>query len=292
MAIDKIFFNDQVAEIAIQDIEVVNSRKREKEKFEQIVESIKRVGMLKPILVNSQNYENNGKYELLCGEGRLLASKRLGYETVMAEVIRCSRKTGFIVSLVENMARKGYTTIELARLIYNLHLKGATIEELSKITNRSKSFITDYLKLMKNGEERLIMAVEENKLPISIAARIAFASDGEVQGLLMEAIKQNVMSGSDVNIVRKLIETRMAGKKKMNADKRFRKKLNADSSLSINQLKKDFRNTIKKQEEYLRKCKRLESTVSLLQGFVEILLKDDRFMELTKGEGIKLPNLI
>jgi len=291
MAIENILFNGRVTEILIQDIEVVNSRKREKERFEQIVESIKRLGLLKPILVNSHYLEDKGKYELLCGEGRVLACKRLGYDKIMAEAISCSRKTGLIVSLVENMARKGYTTIELARLIYNLHLKGATIEELSKITNRSKSFIIQYMMLMKNGEERLIMAVEENRLPISIAARIAGAHDGEVQDLLMEAVEQKVMSGNDVNKVRKLIESRMAGKKKYSGDKN--REISApETHLSVNQLKKDFRNTIRKQEEYLKKCKRLESSVSLLHGFIETLLKDDRFTELVMGEGIKTPNFM
>jgi ParB family chromosome partitioning protein len=291
MTIEKILLNGHATEILIQDIEVISSRKREKERFEQIVESIRRLGLLKPILVNSQYLEDKGKYELLCGEGRILASKRLGYEKIMAEVISCSRKTGLIVSLVENMARKGYTTIELARLIYNLHLKKASIEELGKITNRSKSFIIQYLKLMKTGEERLIMAVEDNRLPISIAARIARAPDGEVQDLLMEAVEQKVMSGNDVNKVRKLIEIRMAGKKKYSGDKD--RGISAPGThLSLNQLKKDFRNTIKKQEGYLIKCKRLESTVSLLQGFIETLLKDDRFMELVVGEGIKIPSFI
>jgi ParB family chromosome partitioning protein len=289
MTIEKILFNSHATEILIQDIEVINSRKRKKEKFEQIVESIRRLGLLKPILVNSNYLEDKGKYELLCGEGRVLACKRLGYNKIMAEVISCHRKTGHIVSLVENMARKKYTTIELARLIYNLHLKGANIEELSKITNRSKSFITQYLNLMKNGEERLIMAVEENKLPISIAAKIAGAPDGEVQDLLIEAIEQKVMNGNGVNKVRKLIEIRMADKKKYSDKNRG---ISAPKTLlSLNQLKKDFRNTIREQEEYLIKSKRLEGTVSLLRGFIETLLKDDRFMEFVMGEGIKTPNL-
>ncbi len=290
MAIEKIQFNGHAIEISIQEIEVINSRRREKERFEQIVESIRRLGLLKPILVNDHYLEEKGKYELLCGEGRVLACKRLGHEKIMAEVINCHRNTGHIVSLVENMARKRYTTIELARLIYNLHLKGATIEELSRITNRSKSFIVQYVKLMKNGEERLIMAVEESRLPISIAARIAGAPDGEVQDLLLEAIEQKVMSGTDVNKVRKLIETRMTGKKKYRNKKRGT--LSPGTNLSLNQLKKDFRLMIRKQEEYLIKSKQLEGTVSLLNGFIETLLKDEHFMEFVRGEGIKIPSLI
>jgi len=288
MALQKILFTGTVTEIFIQDIDVINPRERDKDRFEEIVESIRRLGLLKPILVNSHYFEKKGKYELLCGEGRLLACKRLEHDKILAELISCSRKTGYIISLVENMARKKYTTIELARLIYGLHQKGTSLEELSRITNRSKSFITQYLRLMKNGEERLIKAVEEHRLPISIAARIASSPDANVQELLMEAVQQKLMSGNDVFKVKKLIETRMAGKKRLRGDK---KKGDSDPEIpfSLNQLKKNFRVTIKKQEEYIQKCKRLENTVSLLQGFIENLLKDETFKELIIKEGITIP---
>jgi len=291
MAIEKIRFTGNVMEIPIEDIEVINPRQRDKERFEEIVESIQRLGLLKPILVNSCFLSEKGKYELLCGEGRLLSCKKLGHETILAEIIDCSRKTGYVVSLVENMARKRYTTIELARLLHNLHEKGASVEKLSKITHRSTSFITQYLRLIKNGEERLIKAVEENRLPISIAARIASAPDEDVQDILMEAIEQKLMSGNDVSKVRKLIEARMAGNKKLKRKDRKKEasRTDAEITLSLSELKKDFRTTIKKQEEYIQKCKRLENTVSLLQGFIEALLKDTSFKELIISEGITIP---
>jgi len=288
MAIEKILFTGNVMEIPIQDIDVINPRQRDKDRFEEIVESIGRVGLLKPILVNSRYLEEKGKYELLCGEGRLLGCKKLGHEKILAEVISCYRKTGYVVSLVENMARKRYTTIELARLLYNLHQKGANVEKLSKITNRSTSFITQYLRLMKKGEERLIKAVEENRLPISIAARIATAPDEKVQDILMEAIEQKLMSGNDVHKVRKLIEARMAGKKRLKRKDKKKGNSKAEIAQSLNELKKDFRITIKKQEEYIHKCKRLENTVSLLQGFIEALLKDKSFKKLIISEGITI----
>ena len=60
MAIEKILFTGNVTEIHIQDIEVINPRQRDKELFEEIVESIGRVGLLKPILINSRYLEEKG----------------------------------------------------------------------------------------------------------------------------------------------------------------------------------------------------------------------------------------
>ena len=44
-------------------------------------------------------------YELICGEGRLLAQLQLGKTTVTAEVVSCTRNEAYLESLVENLAR-------------------------------------------------------------------------------------------------------------------------------------------------------------------------------------------
>ena len=63
-------------EIPIDQVKVINSRNRDKEQFEMNVESIDSVGLLKPIRVNDKFVERTGMYELICGEGRLLAQLR------------------------------------------------------------------------------------------------------------------------------------------------------------------------------------------------------------------------
>ncbi len=84
-----------------------------------------------------------------------------------------------------------------------------------------------------------------------------------------------------------MIELRMEGKKRL-GDK-GKGDSDPEIPLSLKELEKDFRNTIRKQEEYIQKCKRLEGTVSLLQGFVETILKDEGFKGLIIREGIRLP---
>ena len=57
----------------IDKVKVINSRNRDQEQFDMNVESIGGVGLMKPIRVNDKFLESTGKYELICGEGRLLA---------------------------------------------------------------------------------------------------------------------------------------------------------------------------------------------------------------------------
>ena len=74
--------------VPIAQIKVINSRNRDKEQFDMNVASIDHVGLIKPVRVNDKFLERTGMYELICGEGRLLAHQRLGHETIQAEVDR------------------------------------------------------------------------------------------------------------------------------------------------------------------------------------------------------------
>jgi ParB-like chromosome segregation protein Spo0J len=65
-----------VALISVDEIVVVNSRERDEKRFEETVRSIEVVGLQKPICVNERNLEKTGKYELVCGEGRLRAFRQ------------------------------------------------------------------------------------------------------------------------------------------------------------------------------------------------------------------------
>ena len=87
-------------EVPIDRVKVINSRNRDKEQFDMNVESIGNVGLMKPIRVNDKFLETTGFYELICGEGRLLAHKQMGKPHVLAEVVTCTRKESLLQSLI------------------------------------------------------------------------------------------------------------------------------------------------------------------------------------------------
>ena len=122
------FKDRRYEEIPVDKIKVINSRDREEEQFEMNTESIEHVGLLKPIRVNDRFLERTGLYELICGEGRLIAHKRLNAETVKAEVVTCTRKEAYLQSLIENIARTKPDSMEFARELKRLHDEGWTYE--------------------------------------------------------------------------------------------------------------------------------------------------------------------
>ena len=73
--------NESILLIPINQIEILNPRERNEKVFSEIIESIRIVGLKKPITI-TQISDRNLPYQLICGEGRIKAFKLLG-ETVM-----------------------------------------------------------------------------------------------------------------------------------------------------------------------------------------------------------------
>ena len=96
------------------------------------VQSIDNNGMLMPIRVNDKFLEKTGFYELICGEGRLIAHQRLGKSEIMAEVVTCTRKEAYLQSLIENLARSRPGTMEFARELKQLHDEGWDYARIGK----------------------------------------------------------------------------------------------------------------------------------------------------------------
>src|SRR5208283_463644 len=101
--------------VLTEKIKVINPRIRNEEQFQLNVQSIDNNGMLMPIRVNDKFLEKTGLYELICGEGRLIAHQRLGKSEIMAEVVTCTRKEAYLQSLIENLARSRPGTMQFAR---------------------------------------------------------------------------------------------------------------------------------------------------------------------------------
>jgi len=131
--------------ISADQVKVINSRLRDSQQFDMNVQSIEKTGLMKPIRVNDKFLARSGVYELVCGEGRLMAHRRLKKLEIMAEVITCSRKEAYLQSLVENIARTKPGTMDFARELKRLRDEGWSLKELSRVADGVKdTFGTTY----------------------------------------------------------------------------------------------------------------------------------------------------
>jgi len=81
--------NDEVKMVPIERIRILNPRQRDQGKFEAVVQSIKNLGLEKPIQVSLRATDEDGGpgYDLVCGQGRIEAFTAFGYKEIPAIVI-------------------------------------------------------------------------------------------------------------------------------------------------------------------------------------------------------------
>ena len=263
-------------EIPVEEIKVINSRDRDREQFEMNVESIDHVGLLKPIRVNDKFLERSGLYELICGEGRLLAHKKLGRENVLAEIITCTRKDAYLQSLVENIARTNPQSMDFARELKRLYDEGWDFKQIAGIACRSASYIREYIRLVEHGEDRLIQGVEQGVFPIKFAIQVASSKSAQLQNVLMDAFDEGVVTTSNFAQARRLIAARSRASKKEKFDQDY----------TVDQLKQDIVDVTKTKSSYVREAKSKENRFMTLLSEINALWQDENLLQIVRGEGL------
>ena len=167
--------------IPLDRIDVLNPRERNKGVFDEIVGNIKAIGLKKPITVTPRKGpDGSERYLLICGEGRMKAFRSLGEKTIPALVVAVSDENAFIMSLAENIARRQYRPLELLAGIEQLRDQGYDKKIIAQKTGLTVEYVQGILILLKNGEERLLVAVEKGRIPLNAALTIVGAGDGRV----------------------------------------------------------------------------------------------------------------
>ena len=140
------------------------------EALEELTHSVREFGLLQPIVVREGS---NGQYELIMGERRLRASRAAGLETVPAIVRDTTDDAMLRDALLENIHRVQLNPLEEAAAYQQLLEEfGATHEELAGKIGRSRSQVTNTIRLMK--------------LPVKVQTRVAAGviSAGHARALL------------------------------------------------------------------------------------------------------------
>ena len=138
----------------------------------ELAESIEQHGLIQPIAVRKVG----DRYQLISGERRTRASKLAGLPTIKAQVYEnLDDKAMAEWALIENIQRVDLNPVEVAKSYQQLiDNHGYTHEDLSKIVSKSRSAITNALRLLKLPPQVLLW-IEEGK--ISGGAARALCSD-------------------------------------------------------------------------------------------------------------------
>jgi len=127
----------------------------------ELAESIKVSGVMQPILVRPLA---DGRFQLIAGERRWLASQRAGKKTVPAIVRQVSNEQAMEMTIVENLQREDLNAMEQARAYERLGREfGLTQEQMAQRTGKDRSSVANFLRLLKLPPEVQAL-LEQDKL--------------------------------------------------------------------------------------------------------------------------------
>jgi ParB family chromosome partitioning protein len=134
----------------------------DKEKIEELAQSIKQNGLIQPIIVRP--YSEEGVYEIIAGERRCMAAQNAGLHEVPVVILKINDVQALELAIVENIQREDLNVIEEAKG-YDRLMKEFSYdhEKLADFMGKSRSHISNTLRLLTLPEE-VIKMVDEGKL--------------------------------------------------------------------------------------------------------------------------------
>ena len=270
--------------IPIDRVTVINPRVRNKRIFAEIVSNISEIGLKRPITVTRRDDPDGARYNLVCGQGRLEAYQALGQHEIPAIVVDADTEDCMVMSLVENLARRQHRAIDLLHDIEGLKKRGHNETAIAHKTGLTVEYVRAVLRLLKNGEHRLLRAVEAGQIPVSIAVEIAIASDNDTQAILQQAYEKKLLRGHKLIAARRLVEQRQRRGKglKINGQNSKRR----ERPLSSNALIRAYQEDVDRKRLLIRKAETTRNRLVFVTEALRKLFADENFVTLLRAEAI------
>ena len=183
---------DKIVEISIDLIDPNPFQPRkafDDEGLSELADSIKQQGLIQPIALRKVG----DRYQIISGERRTRATKIAGLSTIKAQVFEdLDDKAMAEWALIENIQRVDLNPVEIARSYQQLIDKhGYKHEDLAKIVSKSRSAITNSLRLLKLPEQVLLW-IEEGKLNSGAARALCSDKIGDPESLAERIIEEGL----------------------------------------------------------------------------------------------------
>ena len=211
-----------INEISIEQIEANPNQPRREfndEALQDLANSIKEIGIVQPITLR-QIAEN--RFQIIAGERRWRASQIIGLKSIPAYIRTIKDENVMELALVENIQREDLNAIEIA-LAYEQLLsgEGMTQEKVSERVGKSRTAITNYLRLLKlpaqvqmalqkkeidMGHARALLAIESPSLQIKLFREI---QKNGYSVRRVEELAQKLKNGEDIENTSKKVSTKV-----------------------------------------------------------------------------------
>ena len=201
---------DKILNLSINEVEPNRDQPRkyfEEESLEELADSIKRYGLIQPIVVTKKE----GYYAIIAGERRWRACKKAGLKDIQAIVREDDERKNKEIALIENIQREDLNAVEKATGIRVLMDEySLTQQQVSEILGKSRSAIANTVRIL-NLDERVLELAKEGKLTEGHCRALLAIEDGDKQ---LEMANRIIERGSNVREAEKKSQINKKMKKK------------------------------------------------------------------------------
>lgn len=168
-----------------------NNKEGYNESSDDLVRSIRENGLLQAIIIR----QKQTGFEIVAGNRRLNACKRLGWKKIPCHIIDVDDKTAFEISLSENVQRESLSPIEEANAfqLYVADYGYGGVSELASRIGKSPSYITRRIRLL-NLHPDVMNSVMSSAINSSIAQEISYVKDKSQQPKFANIISRGQLS--------------------------------------------------------------------------------------------------
>lgn len=157
-------------------------RETSSQKLEELIASIKEKGVIQPVLVRPKE----GAYELIAGERRLRAAKKLGFTELPVIIKDVEDAEALQLALIENIQREELNPLEEAQAYQQLIAEfGFTQEKIARVLGKDASSISNTLRLLKLPQE-VQTALRKGLISMGHARTILAITSLDEQGRLFK----------------------------------------------------------------------------------------------------------
>lgn len=216
-----------VLKLNINDIEPNREQPRKNfddEAVSELADSISQHGLIQPIVVSPLS---NGRYSIVAGERRWRACRIAGLQEVPVIVKEASKQELMEISLIENLQREDLNPVEEAFGYRSLiDSFGLTQEEVASRMGKSRSAVTNSLRLLNLNEEELD-ALKNGLITAGHARCLIGIEDSDIRARMLTA----AINGGSVRDLERLAQ--LAKKPAKAAKKEEKNKLYSEVELSL-----------------------------------------------------------
>lgn len=161
----------------------------------EIADSIKKIGLLQPIIVRTLE----SHFEIVAGNRRYHACKRLGWRKIPCHVVELDDKSAFEVSIIENVQRNTLDPIEegFAFKEYVSNNGWGGVSDLAQKLSKSPSYISRRIRLVELPQDILDL-ISDSQLSVTAAEELMTVKNRREQSDLAGIVKNGRLSSRDL----------------------------------------------------------------------------------------------